>query len=312
LVFTLSAAQFQTPPLIAGVRKLDPAPNPNTVIVDAGLVWQGLLARAEMVSPHLQLAVIEGEPGVGKATLARYLHSRTAIHGEDFQRHDAREWLTKSPHPATSNEFVYLDRIDLSGPAEQALLLGRVKSMQDRTLRHTVLVASSEVSLRQMAAQGKLLSDLAFRLTAVRFSIPPLRQRRNEIVPLALALLDRLCSRYHLPPVVLGSTVPSLLQQHHWPFNVRELSSTLERALLDAADGVIHAENLPILTEAERPPQVRRASQIENLNLDKVVRQHIHYVLDLNHGNKLRTARHLGISRSTLYRILGGQPDSER
>jgi transcriptional regulator of acetoin/glycerol metabolism len=69
---------------------------------------------------------------------------------------------------------------------------------------------------------------------------------------------------------------------------------------------VIHAENLPILAEAERPSQVRRESQIENLNLDKVVRQHILYVLDLNQGNKLRTARHLGISRSTLYRILEG------
>jgi DNA-binding NtrC family response regulator len=309
LVSTLSAAQFQTPPFVAGVRKLEP--DPNTVIVDAGQVWQGLLARAEMVAPHFQLAVIEGEPGVGKATLARYLHSRTAIHGETFQRHEAREWLTKAPHPAASNGFVYLDRIDLLGPAEQALLLGRLKSMQDRTLRHTVLVASSEASLRQMAAQGKLLSDLAFRLTAVRFSIPPLRQRRNEIVPLALALLDRLCSRYHLRPVALGSSVPSLLQQRHWPGNVRELYSTLEGALLDAADGVIHAENLPILAEAELPSQVRRESQIENLNLDKVVRQHIHYVLDLNHGNKLRTARHLGISRSTLYRMLGGKPDAK-
>jgi two-component system response regulator AtoC len=309
LVSTLSAAQFQTAPLGAGVRKLEPEPdpNPNIVTVDAGEVWRGLLARAAMVAPHLQLAVIEGEPGVGKATLARYLHSRAAIDGETFERHDAREWLTT---PASSG-FVYLDRIDLLGPAEQALLLGRLKSIQDRTLRHTVLVASSEASLRQMVTRGKLLPDLAFRLTAARFPIPPLRQRRNEIVPLALAMLDRLCSRYHLRPVVLGSTVPSLLQQHNWPGNVRELSSTLESALLEAADGVIHAENLPILTEAEPPSQVRE-SKIESLNLDNVVRQHIHYVLDLNHGNKLRTARHLGISRSTLYRILGGQPDSER
>ena len=140
MVSTLSAAQFQTAPLGAGVRNLepepDPDPNPNIVIVDAGEVWQGLLARAAMVAPHLQLAVIEGEPGVGKATLARYLHSRAAIHGETFQRHDAREWLTKPAHPPASNGFVYLDRIDLLGPAEQALLLGRLKSMQDRTLRH--------------------------------------------------------------------------------------------------------------------------------------------------------------------------------
>jgi ActR/RegA family two-component response regulator len=59
-------------------------------------------------------------------------------------------------------------------------------------------------------------------------------------------------------------------------------------------------------SERDSDSQARRASQIENLNLDKVVRQHIHYVLDLNHGNKLRTARQLGISRSTLYRILEG------
>ena len=57
-------------------------------------------------------------------------------------------------------------------------------------------------------------------------------------------------------------------------------------------------------SEQDSDSQARRTSQIENLNLDKVVRQHIHYVLDLNHGNKLRTARQLGISRSTLYRIL--------
>lgn len=57
-------------------------------------------------------------------------------------------------------------------------------------------------------------------------------------------------------------------------------------------------------SEQDSDSQARQTSQIENLNLHKVVRQHIHYVLDLNHGNKLRTARHLGISRSTLYRIL--------
>ena len=54
-------------------------------------------------------------------------------------------------------------------------------------------------------------------------------------------------------------------------------------------------------SEQDSDSRARRTTQIENLNLDKVVRQHIHYVLDLNHGNKLRTARHLGISRSTLY-----------
>jgi DNA-binding NtrC family response regulator len=160
-----------------------------------------------------------------------------------------------------------------------------------------------------MAGQGLLLPDLAFRLTAVRFAIPSLRQRREDIPPLAQALLDRICTRYQHRPVVLGPGALARLLQHNWPGNVRELASVLESALLEAVNGVIRPDDLALPTGAEAVAEVQStSSQPENLSLDSVIRHHVEYVLDLNRGNKLRAARQLSISRSTLYRILGDQP----
>jgi transcriptional regulator of acetoin/glycerol metabolism len=88
---------------------------------------------------------------------------------------------------------------------------------------------------------------------------------------------------------------------------VRELASVLETALLEAVNGVIRAEDLALLSGGEAMPDVPMAARVENLSLDAVVRRHVEYVLDLNRGNKLRAARQLGISRSTLYRLLGNE-----
>jgi two-component system response regulator AtoC len=158
-----------------------------------------------------------------------------------------------------------------------------------------------------MAGQGLLLPDLAFRLTAIRFAIPPLRQRREDIAPLAQSLLERICSRYQQRPVVLGPGALARLLQHNWPGNVRELAAVLETALLEAVNGVIHVGDLALASGAEALPEGQAAVHSQNLSLDAVIRQHVQYVLDLNRGNKLRAARQLAISRSTLYRILGNE-----
>jgi two-component system response regulator AtoC len=201
--------------------------------------------------------------------------------------------------------FIYLDRVDLLAPPGQGLLLGVLKAMQDRPPGRAILVASSEISLRQMAGQGLLIPDLAFRLTAVRFTVPPLRQRREDIAPLAQELLTRICARYQQRPVILGPGAMARLLQHNWPGNVRELASVLEAALLEAANGVIRAEDLLLSTEPPANKSGQQPARIENLALDAVILNHVQYVLEINHGNKLRAARQLGISRSTLYRILG-------
>lgn len=300
-----SAAQPQAQPF--GIKLADLDAEPALQFVGVSAVWHKLLMQAEMAAPHVQLAAIEGEHGTGKQTLARYLFSRSPLAGSSFQRRDAREWLVTDADPSTLAGFTYLDRVDLLAPPGQGLLLGVLKAMQDRPPGRAVLLASSQISLRQMAGQGLLLPDLAFRLSAVRFAIPPLRLRREDIAPLAQSLLDRLCNRYQQRPVSLGAGALARLLQHPWPGNVRELASVLEAALLEADNGVIRPcdLNLPTANEALAPePQPAHTG---DLSLDAIIRHHVQYVLDVNRGNKLRAARQLQISRSTLYRILANQ-----
>ena len=317
-----------------------------TLIVGISAAWRKLITQAEMAAPHLQVATIEGEHGTGKHTLARYLYQRSPLGASAFQRRDAREWLATDADPATLAGFTYLDRVDLLAPPGQGLLLGVLRALQDRPPGRAVVLASTQTSLRQMAGQGLLLPDLAYRLTAIRFAIPPLRMRREDVAPLAQALLDRLCTRYQQRPVILGPGALGRLLQHNWPGNVRELVSILETALLEAVNGVIRPTDLalpdgalgyggplnaslgsnsgsnpganfgPIFgsnPDSNFAPQydphtgVQLPASTAALSLDAVIRRHVQYVLDLNHGNKLRAAKQLAISRSTLYRILANE-----
>ncbi|MGD0942179.1 MAG: helix-turn-helix domain-containing protein [Terracidiphilus sp.] len=304
-----SAAQYHPlpQPSASGLTLVEAEPLAEAQPVGVSAAWRKLLMQAEMAAPHVQLATIEGEHGVGKYTLARYLFGRSPLSGSSFQRRDAREWLVTDADPSTLAGFTYLDRVDLLAPPGQGLLLGVLKALQDRPPGRFVMLASSQTSLRQMAAQGLLLPDLAFRLTAVRFAIPPLRLRREDISILAQSLLDRICALYQQRPVIFGAGTLARLLQHNWPGNVRELAAVLETALLEAVNGVIRPDDLALPTGFETPPELRPAIQTGSLNLDAVIQHHVQYVLDLNRGNKLRAARQLGISRSTLYRILGNE-----
>jgi two-component system response regulator AtoC len=327
-----SSAPFPSQPSASGLSlvELDASP-PAIQIVGVSAAWRKLLMQADMVGPHLQVAAMEGESGSGKHTLARYLFSRSPLTGLLFQRRDAREWLATNADPSTLAGFTYLDRVDLLAPPGQGLLLGVLKTLQDRPPGRAIVLASSQTPLRQMAGQGLLLPDLAFRLTAIRFAIPPLRQRREDIAPLAQFLLERICARYQQRPVVLGPGTLARLLQHSWPGNVRELASILENALLEAENGVIRPAGLALPDVPQLPPNslfdpafianpwanptaipgamlgLHAAVNTADLSLDAVIRHHVQYVLDLNRGNKLRTARQLCISRSTLYRILANE-----
>lgn len=284
-----------------------PKTSGGLLVAGVSAAWRKLLLQADMAGPHVQFATIEGESGVGKQALAKYLLSHSPLAGSPFQRRDAREWLLTEGDPATIAGFTYLDRVDLLAPPGQGLLLGVLKNLQDRPASRLMLVASSQNSLRQMAGQGQLLPDLAFRLTAVRFCIPPLRARREDIPPIAQALLERICARYQHRPVGLAPAALGRLLQHQWPGNVRELASVLEAALLEAGSDVIRPDDLALHAAPEPQAPLDPARRDGDLSLDGMIHRHVQNVLDLNHGNKLRAARQLHISRSTLYRILGNQ-----
>jgi len=313
----------------------DSAPSDCASFVGLSSALRRLMLQAEITAPRLQLAAIEGEAGTGKYLFAQLLHHHAALHGLPFRRRDAREWLATEADSMLLSGTLYLDRVDLLASAGQGLLLNLVKMIQSAPAEDSaraprfLLLVSAHTSLRQLAAHGQFLSDLAFRLTAVRFPLPPLREHREDIAPITQALIDRICRRYQQPTAVLApGTLPALLQ-HTWPGNVRELASVLESAIIDSTTGILNPSDLaPALAPALGP--VLRIAQFSNprettdlqtsahlnpsplqnsdeLNLDAVIHRHIQLVLALNRGNKLRAARQLGISRSTLYRLLAGE-----
>jgi DNA-binding NtrC family response regulator len=271
--------------------------------------WRKLLAQAETVAAHVQVAAIEGDQGSGKQTLARYLHAHSRFNRLPFQCRDAREWLANVPDAGNLAGFFYLDRVDLLSPGEQDHLLELLRTMHELPRGRVALIVSSRTAFRQLTSQGMVLPDLVFRLTTVRFAIPPLKQRREDIATLAHFLLDQLTARYQRGKVALGPGALPRLLQHNWPGNVRELASVLEAAMVESRNGVIRAEDLKLASEIRaRAEEPAMAMAVQRLDLHSVIRNHVQYVLDLNRGNKLRSSRQLGISRSTLYRILGDEP----
>jgi DNA-binding NtrC family response regulator len=304
-----NATKFQ--PSAAGLSLVEAGAYPPLQIAGVSVAWNKLLQQAEMTAPHIHVAAIEGEHGSGKHTLARFLHSRSPSSQLPLQRRDAREWLATDGDAGMIRGILYLDRVDLLASLGQGLLAAVLRSLQDRPAGSAVVLVSSHTPLRQMATKGELLPDLAYRLTAVSFAIPPLRQRREDIAPIAQALLERLCARYQQRPVVMGPGALARLLQHTWPGNIRELASVLESALLEAENGVILAENLRLPATTETRPEPQPALRPEELSLDAAIRRHVQYVLHLNRGNKLRSAQQLGVSRSTLYRILANESITE-
>ena len=266
-----------------------------------------LLHQANIVAPHLRIATIEGESGAGKHALAQLLYRiYAARHPEirqwGFTRCDARSWLLSTTDPQSLAGFIFLDRVDLLAAPGQALLLRILKELDFRQPGALVVLASSESPLRDFAHNARFLTELALRLTSLRLPVPPLRERISDIVPLANLFLSRISARHRMQPVILTSGAIARLLEYHWPGNLRELSSILEAAVIECTSGVIRSEDLPIHPASERARSLDRRPEI--LNLDAVMHHHILRVLDLNQGNKLRTARQLGISRSTLYRLL--------
>ena len=301
---TLSIAEKQSPNPISENEAIEPG---EPQFIAASPAMRKLLDQANIVGPHLRIAAIEGESGSGKHTVARLLYRRFANCHPDrrrmaFIRCDARDWLLSQTDPQSLSGFIFLDRIDLLSGSAQAMLLRILKKLDFRQPGALVLLSSSESPLRELARNNQFLPELAVRFTSVRLSIPPLRERKEDIIPLANLFLRSISARYHLLPIVLTSTAVARLLEYPWPGNLRELSCLLESAVIECSNGIVRAEDLPLLTAQVSSPLPLHPN--ETLNLDAVIHQHILRVLDLNHGNKLRTARQLGISRSTLYRIL--------
>ncbi len=301
-----------------------------------------LIQQLDRMAARITIATLEGEEGTGRSLAAAALHSAgpaatgrfvpcLATHfftpsrdGEQRQRQP--EWSESALRQAHGG-MLFLDRVHELSQLQQEHLVdflrwfdnrrsrGRSDASTDGDLRISPqltlpaqVIFSSSLPLRNPATGFRV--DLASRLGAVRFRLPPLIERREDIPLLAQIFVQRFARTYGKPIRGLGPGTIAPLLRHSWPGNVRELEETITAAALQTESQWIRPIDLPQLNPVgrrhslggSRPDPENKAEPI--LNLDHAIRNHVARVLEAMRGNKLRAARALGISRSTLYRIL--------
>ncbi|MGA7521603.1 MAG: sigma 54-interacting transcriptional regulator [Acidobacteriaceae bacterium] len=281
------------------------------------LPMQQLFARMRCTAHHFRLVTIEGEPGTGKLLAAQTLHRLGPSSAGPFFPALASDFLA-APQALCNQAaggLAYLSRIDELSADQQRSFRDfleraaheRLRNLPVRGPRQIVVGASQ--SLRRLTSTGAFRSDLATHLTAIRFFLPPLRDRRDDL-PLLAGLFLRQCSLHHGKP--LRGFAPgtlSTLAAWSWPGNVRELQSVISAAALDCPGQWIRPLDIPRLQWPSSSPAASasdfsRDSFSDDPNLDRAIHRHIVRVLARVNGNKVRAARMLGISRSTLYRLL--------
>jgi DNA-binding NtrC family response regulator len=166
------------------------------------------------------------------------------------------------------------------------------------------VIAATSRDLAQEIAAGRFRADLFYRLNVVTLSIPPLRERPDDLPQLCEVLADSIARQLGLPPFDIPVETVERLSRHDWPGNVRELANVLERALLRADGNRIAATDLePILPAPKIRPTSSQTPALTEILAD-AERQAIRGALRACTGNKAQAAKQLGISRATLYEKL--------
>jgi two-component system, NtrC family, response regulator HydG len=285
---------------------------------------------AERVAQVDSTILITGESGVGKEVLARFIHEHSARAAGPFVAINCGavpESLLESElfgHARGSFTGATQDRIGLFEAAHGGTLfldeLGEVplsmqvkilRALQEREIRRVGESRNRSVDVRVLAATnrdlaadiqtGRFRQDLYYRLRVVEIRIPPLRERRDDILVLARQFLARSASRLRRKVSGLTPEAANQLLRYSWPGNVRELENTIERAVVLTRGSSIEPQDLPDELQGAVAP-VYSPGNLRSL--EEVERDYILAVLDAVGGNKLKAAETLKIGTSTLFRKL--------
>jgi DNA-binding NtrC family response regulator len=177
------------------------------------------------------------------------------------------------------------------------------------------IIAATNRDLEEEARRGRFRSDLFYRLNVITIHLPPLRERREDVLLLVEAFLQKLATEHGAQAKALAAEALDAVMVYDWPGNVRELENALEHAWVLTRGEVIDPAALPErITKRRKDPLVAERTYA-NPTLEVIERAYIMYVLQAEGGNKTRAAEVLGIDPSTLYRKLsryegqGGPPE---
>jgi len=276
--------------------------------------------------------LLEGESGTGKDLVARIIHFESArarapflalncvalpehlleseLFGHEKGAFTDAKGLKKGLFEQADGGTVYLDEIGDMKPDLQAKLL---RLIEEKSFRRVGGLRDFRVDVRIIAAtnrdlgraleQGEFRKDLYYRLKVFPLRLPPLRERREDILPLAYHFIARFNNEMGREVREIHPQAQSCLTAHAWPGNVRELRNVLERALILANGPMLHVEHLPTEVGAPDPAPDRAAPMAlpaEGVRLEEVERDLVRQALGATGGNQVRAARLLGISRDAL------------
>jgi DNA-binding NtrC family response regulator len=206
---------------------------------------------------------------------------------------------------------IFLDEI---GELPLTLQPKLLRALQEREVRPLGAARSERVDVRVIAATnrdlearlraGRFREDLYYRLNVLSVHLPPLRDRTDDILPLAEHFLARSAERAGKRLRGFKEAAKNLLLAYAWPGNVRELENVVERAVALAEGDIVGAEDLPPSMRDRKNQDQLATALAQGLTLDQLEREYIQRVLEAEGGNKTRAAQRLGLDRKTLYRKL--------
>lgn len=312
-----------------GLEKKKPS-KPNDIADESQMFWGNspemlrIKNIVERVSATDANIMITGENGTGKEVLAREIHRLSSRHNNEMISLDMGaipETLFESElfghkkgaftdahsdrmgkMEAANNSTLFMDEIGNMPLHLQAKLL---TALQNRNITRLGtnnpinidirLITATNRNLFEMVEKAEFRQDLLFRINTIHINIPPLRNRKEDIIPLAEMFLKRYSEKYKKDNVIISAAAEEKMLSHRWDGNIRELQHTIEKAVIMCDDNVINPEHLGLYQS------VSSSSYDDGSTLEDVERRTIAEAINSNNGNLSLVAQKLGITRQTLY-----------
>ena len=280
----------------------------------------------DKIAPTDATVLITGENGTGKDVLAREIHARSLRSEKPMVAVDAgaiTETLFESElfghvkgaftdaHTDHVGKFeqadggtLFLDEIGNIPLHLQAKLLRVIQSRSvvrvggSQAIPVNIrLICATNMDLEQLVREGRFREDLYYRINTVHIALPALRERREDIVPLAQLFLERFAEKYHRPLTGLDESAKAVLENGRWSGNIRELQNCIEKAVILSEGGTLTAKDIQLEQVKAGASAAGTLKEVSDAEEERMVRE---AVLRSN-GNISAAAKMLGISRPTLY-----------
>ena len=297
-------------------------------IIGRSRAMQEVIRRAELVAGTKSTVLITGETGTGKELVARAIHDRSAqrdmplikvncaaipetlleseLFGHVRGAFTGATTTKKGKFGLADGGTIFLDEIGTMNPTLQSKLLRVLQEREieplgsERTEKIDVrVIAATNRDLRQMVADGKFQEDLFYRLNVIPIEIPPLRERRDDILALIEHFVRKHAQRIGRRVDKIDDGVLAGLQQYDWPGNVRELENTIERAVVLAAGPAITAQAVSVIGAVTQQTTGLPSLRLRQ-NIEWVERETIRRALESAGGVKKDAAETMGISQRAL------------